>query len=249
MLFSCNYHRTHDTANEMDSSIVKNPDTNLIQDKYQIQSSDSVITFNVDDYPVTDKMFMKLSKNNDSLKMKSGPVFSLDKVWFTNDTLHQTLVFELYTDNFRLEIYHFDNSDIPEGIIKHMELDISKSKYDNVFELASYEQKKDYLNGFIRQSEKINQKYFITDKGFKLNDLKDKAIKIYGKPDHTKIDNGIEVCEWDFYGDYVLSDDYTDTKKIDLHGKPLAKNSFGNQVIMYFRNNKLIGIILHNDIP
>lgn len=71
----------------------------------KVVSKDSLRFFTVDDFPVTNRMFRKIYNHNQSFKMKSGKIYSLDKAWFTNDTLDQTLVFELYTDFFRTDIY------------------------------------------------------------------------------------------------------------------------------------------------
>lgn len=247
VLVSCST-RHHDSQKNQVVSTDKNNDT-IKHNTESIELADSIKTFAVDDYPVTNEMFSDLYKDNEALKIKSGQIFSLDKAWFTNDTLNQTLVFELYTDYHRLMIFHFQNTDIPTGIIKRMELDISKSKFDNVFDTASYQQKETFFKVFIKSSKLIDQIYFTTNKGFKLSDSKEKVIKFYGKPDKVNMDNGIECCEWDFYGEYNLVGEFASNEKIDLKGKPVAKSSFGHHLIMYFRNNVLIGLIMRNDIP
>jgi hypothetical protein len=109
--------------------------------------------------------------------------------------------------------------------------------------LATDEQKIKYMKGFLNQTKKIDQVYFSTNKGFRLGDSKFKAIKVYGQPDSVSTTKGIERCEWDFIGDIFYDG------KTDLKGKPVAKNSYGHQAIMFFKANKLIGIIFHNDIP
>ena len=53
----------------------------------------------------------------------------------------------------------------------------------------------------------------------------------------------VEGLEWNFIGDNLYDD------KTGLKGKQLAKDSFGCQVVMYFKNGKLIEKILSNDIP
>ena len=118
-----------------------------------------------------------------------------------------------------------------------MELHIDGGK------LASEEQKLKDFNGFLKQTTKISSTYFITEKGFRLGDTKQKAIDVYGKPDKQTLIAGVEKLEWEFVGDVFYDG------KTDLKGKPLAKDSFGHQIVMYFKNGKLIGQILHNDIP
>jgi hypothetical protein len=195
---------------------------------------DTIKRFIVDDYPLRDRMF---GRDINGRKIKSGNIFSMDKVWFTNDTLKQTIVVELYTDNFRGVEFHFQNNDIPKALIIRMELHTSDG------ELASQQLKQKNFQGFIRAATKIPRGYFTTYKNFKLGDSKQKSLRVYGVPDKKSIEDGVEVFEWDFVGDILYYG------KTDLKGKPLANDSYGHQATMMFRNNKLIAIILNNDIP
>jgi hypothetical protein len=190
-----------------------------------------------DNYPVTNDML----KGNYG-KKQSGDLISFDKAWYTNDTLGQTLVIELYTDYHRFQLFHFYNNDIPESLIDRMEFNfaVSKSSYDT----ASSQKKQELFPGFLTSGTKIAQRYFTTEKGFRLGDKKDKAIKNYGQPDTCYISNGIETCEWRFKGDYT--DEET---PLPISKKPLAEKSFGYGVTMYFRKEKLIAMILFKDIP
>ena len=200
--------------------------------------TDTIKRFVVDDYPVTYEMMAEQKVDNYSSYSKtSGKTKSLDKAWFTNDTLKQTLIFELYTDGHRLVTYHFYTNDIPIDLIDRIELHTDNG------ELADKQQKIKNFKGFLNQAVKIDKKYFITDKGFLLGDNKQKIIKVYGQPDSKTEKNGIEKLEWDFIGD-ILYDG-----KEKLNGKPLAKDNYGHQAYLFFRNGKLIGQILHNDIP
>lgn len=72
-----------------------------------VSISDTIKRFVVDDYPVTNEMLIDKTSNNSSYKKQSGQTYSYDKAWFGNDTLKQTLVFELYTDYHRMVIYHW----------------------------------------------------------------------------------------------------------------------------------------------
>jgi hypothetical protein len=227
-LFSCN--------GKTENSATKNE--NVLSDIQVVVSiPDTIKKFVVDDYPVTNEMLADKTSSNSSYKKQSGQTFSYDKAWFSNDTLKQTLVFELYTDYHRLVTYHFLDNDIPTDLINRMELHIDGG------ELASDKQKLKDFSGFLKQTTKINSSYFITDKGLRLGDTKQKAVETYGNPDKQTITDGIEKLEWLFIGDTSYEG------KTDLKGKPLADNSFGHQILMYFRNGKLIGQILHNDIP
>ena len=87
------------------------------------QVSAAVKKFKVDGYATSVTQF-KCDDRSSSCEIKYKNLISTNKRWFTNDTLNQTLVFELYTDNYRNIIYHFLNSDIPGELIKRMEIEI-----------------------------------------------------------------------------------------------------------------------------
>jgi hypothetical protein len=226
--FSCN-EKTENSVVKKDKVLTesKKADTNRVSNS----------KFVVDDYSVTNEMFSNKSDNNSNYKKQSGQIISNDKVWFGNDKLKQTLVFELYTDYHRLVTYHFLNNDIPTDLINRMELHIESG------ELATNKKKQNDFEGFSQQTTTINSSYFITEKGFRLGDLKEKAIENYGKPDKITSTDKIEVLEWSFIGDNSIDE------RTNKNGKPIAENSFGHNITMYFRNGKLIGQILHNEIP
>jgi hypothetical protein len=237
-LLSCN-NRTETTVKSENAEVNSiSIDTTLKPEKQTTAViSDTIKRLVVDDYPLTNEMLADKSSNNSSYKKQSGQTYSYDKAWFSNDTLKQTLVFQLYTDYHRVETYHFYSNDIPSDLINRMDLHIDGG------ELASEKQKFKEFSGFLKQTNKINSTYFITDKGLKLGASKEKVLKIYGIPDKQTITKGIEKLEWEFVGDILYNG------KTDLKGKPLAKDSYGHQAILFFRKDKLIGQILHNDIP
>jgi hypothetical protein len=192
-------------------------------------------TFTVDDFPLTDRMLT--AHYCDTCTLKSGGLCSIEKVWFTNKTLRQTLVYQLYTDDFHQDIFLFSNDDIPAAIMDHMEL------YDSTDNYASHQLRAKYFRGLLRFATLIARKYFVSDKGFALGDSLSKAINIYGKPDRRTVAHGVEVLEWEFEGENVY-----DGKK-DLKGKPLAADNFGLKITMCFRNERLIGIAFQNAVP
>lgn len=238
-LLSCNNNRTEKTVKNENVTVDSSSSDSVFKSQQQTAFviSDTIKRFVVDDYPVTNAMLSDKASDNSSYKKQSGQTISYDKVWFSNDTLKQTLVFELYTDHHRLVTYHFFSNDVLTDLINRMELHIDGG------ELASDKQKLNDFGGFLKQTRKINSSFFISDKGFRLGDTKQKAIETYGNPDKQTKTDGIEKLEWLFIGDNSYDN------KTDLKGKLLADNSFGHQLIMYFRNGKLIGQILFNDIP
>lgn len=196
--------------------------------------SDTIPRFWVDDYAVTNDMFRRYLNGKAS---KSGKLVSLDKVWFANDTLRQALVFELYTDYHRLATFHFYTDNIPEELIRRIEFNIDGG------DAATNKRKLLDFKGFLPKANRVDGRYFTSEKGFALGDSLQKAMRIYGKPDKTERISGSDIFTWQYEGDQLYDN------KTDLHGKPLAKDSFGHSTTMFFKNNKLVAVILYNDIP
>ena len=209
-------------------------DKTINADKKNNANIDS-LWFDVDDYPVTNEMLADTSRKD--LTIRIGDTFSHDRIWFGNKNLNQTLVFELYTDYHRLITYHFYSDDVPSELIKDMPF------WDESGEYVSDKQILKDFHGFIEQAKGIKSVYFKSKKGFRLGDMKQNAIDIYGQSNKNHVSDGIEVLEWNFIGDEAI-----DTKT-DIKGKRIAKDSFGHQVVMYFKQGKLVGQILINDIP
>jgi len=198
------------------------------------QPLDTTKPFIVDDFPVPDQVLGQTLQS--SMYMKSGDVHSVDKVWFTNDKLGQTLVFSLYTDYYRSSTFLFSNNDIPRKLVEWMELQTNTG-------LASESEKIENFEGLVRQAKKGKESYFTTNKGFRLGDAKQKVLNGYGNPDRVTKSGNVEIGEWWFTGENSY------TGKEDRQGKPLAANSFGHDTTMFFRNDKLIALIFHNNVP
>jgi len=204
-----------------------------------LHSGGPIKKFIVDDFPVTNKMFARevKSKDSDAGIRRSGTVVSSDKAWFTNDSLHQTLLFDLYTDYMRVNIFLFDNNNIPRELIKIMELNTLDGS------LASDKQKEKSLKGFIRQARNIRSKYFTSDKGIMLGIERAAVIKAYGRPDKISRTKALETLEWNFIGDEDI-----DEKGVPK-GRRVAADSFGHHITAFIQDDKLIALILQNDIP
>lgn len=196
-------------------------------------SADTIKKLVVDDFPVPDDL---LGRDANGREIRSGDTRSLDKAWFTNKSLNQTLVFELYTDYHRLATFLLVNNDIPKEMMERMEL------HDEKGEVVSYEQKKQDFRGLIDKAGTIDAAYFTSVKGFRVGTTSQKALDIYGRPGKVSRREGYEMWEWDFAGEAFYEGE-------DLKGKPLAKDSYGHQLTMFFRGGMLIGLIFHNDIP
>ena len=198
---------------------------------------ESIQRWVVDDYPISDAMFATQRIDNNQIEKHSGQTSAYDQVWFKNNALKQIIIFELYTDDHRMVTFHFYSNEPPTELLQRMELHAANGEF------ATEQQKRKDFGGFIKQASPINAKYFISNKGFKLGDTKQKALRIYGKPTKITRQNGIEKLEWAFIGDIMYGG------SILRKGQRMAFNSFGHQATLYFKNGKLIGLILHNDIP
>ena len=239
-LLSCNHNRTKTTIENIgaaNKSEIKESSPKQAS-KDTVSFTDTIKRFFVDDYPVTYEMMAEQKVDNSSSYTKtSGMTNSSDKAWFSNEALKQTLIFELYTDGHRLVTYHFFDDNIPTELFDRIELNTSDG------ELANSKQKLQDFKGFLNQTVRIKSMYFKTYKGLVLGDNKQKVLNIYGSPDKVIEKNGIEKLEWAFVGDLLYDG------KEDLKGKPLAKDNYGHQAYLFFKNGKLIGQILYNDIP
>jgi hypothetical protein len=168
-------------------------------------------------------------------------VFSFDKAWFKNNDLKEVLIFELYTDYHRLAIYHFKEEFLIHDLIKNVEL--HRKVNNNSYDLADESKKEQVFKRFFDNAHQIDKSYFITKHGIKLGLDKNEIIKKYGKPDTISIIDNIEKIEWNYLGEIYLHETGETPNGI------IAKNSFGYHMKMYFKNYKLVGLIIKNDIP
>jgi len=190
--------------------------------------------FVVDDYPISEFMLTSISPYDE---IKSGALISDDRVWFKNDVLKQNIIIDLYTDLFRLNIFHFYTNDIPCEIINGIELNKSNGDF------ATYPEKRKDFNGFLEQAHSLPSNYLTSNKGFRLGDSKENILEHYPEPDSIKTINDIEVYIWNFFGDVFVNEIQKS------NNRTIAKNSFGNTTKLYFKENKLIAVHIHNEIP
>lgn len=234
ILVACGQNRTQSDNTKNDSLTIVSIDSSQSKVNEALQAH-TFPTITRDIFPVTNDMF-GYGGPSSSYERQSGNVFSNDQVWFRNDTLSQTLIVGLYTDNYKPVFYNFINNDIPLELIQRLELHQKNGQFaDNSSKVKS-------IKGFINQSKQISQKYFTTSKGFKLGENnKNLAVKIYGKPDSIKSQNNYEIYYWNFLGDSFQVND-------TVVSKPFA-DGFGYYVTMFYKQDKLFAIILVNEIP
>lgn len=199
----------------------------------QVNDSSFVKTYIVDDYPIDVEMFR--SDYKDAMnKIKIDKLISIEQIWYTNKK--ESLVFNLATDFHKFYIYHFNNKEIPNDFYNYLKLHTEKG------EIASNDSVKKHISSFIDKATLIDSHYFRSKKGFELGSSKERAVATYGNGFTYEKKDSIEKLEWEFEGD--------DFSKTDIKTPKIkAKNSFGNTITMYFRNDELIAMVLFNDIP
>lgn len=196
-----------------------------------IKSPEEMIKpFFADNYPVTENMFGKATSNRPVI---TSHLRSENTAWFTNDSIQQSLMFILFSDNSRIVTACFDNNNIPSEVFSKMDF----SDHNNYS--ASKEDRLLYYKEFFKSAKKIDKKFFTSNLGFRIGDLKEKAITKYGKPDSIKTVEGFEKYYWTPAGAQITRQNVPekDLLLIDI------KKQF---ITMYFKNNKLATMILDN---
>ena len=183
-----------------------------------------------DNFPVSDKMFGKARANRPVI---TPHLRSENTAWFTNDSLKQTLMFILSSDNDRLYTAGFDNNNLPDEFILRNDLSDENNYH------SSGEHSLQYFSEFFNKAKKIDSKYFTSNMGFKIGDVKEKAIDRYGKPDSIKTADGFEKYYWNPVAAQVTKQHVPEKDLIIID----EKKQF---IEMYFKNNKLVVLIFDN---
>lgn len=193
---------------------------------------DSIRRIKTDDFPVTNDMF----EHDAMLKIDS---ISAEGVWLRNDSLHQLLIFILEVDYLRAVTYLFDENNISPDMLSRMSL------YKN-WQPIDKKLKNTYLPEFCKMATPTDAHYFTSVLGFHLGDKKQKALDYYGQPDSILIADGFEIMDWYLTGDIAIEYFEPGTLNID---QTFAEDSFGYEVMMYFKNDILTGLIFFNEEP
>ncbi|KFF02788.1 hypothetical protein [Chryseobacterium luteum] len=212
----------------------KNNDDNVAMKDSDLKSPEELIKpFFADNYPVTDKMLGKPTANR---PVTTSHLRSENTAWFTNDSLKQTLMFILFSDNSRIVTACFDNNNVPSELIKKK--DFSDFSDHNNYP-SSEEDRLLYYKEFFSTAKKIDTKYFTSNMGFKIGDSKEKAIKKYGKPDSIRVVEGFDKYFWNPAGAQITRQNVPEKDLLLID----EKKQF---ITMYFKNNKLATMILDN---
>lgn len=163
-----------------------------------------------------------------------------DAGWFVSDTLQQTLIISIATDLYRMKMFVFSWKECPDTLLQEVNI------YHNdemVSSIANTQEVKKVLPWFIEAAAKMPSRFFTTERGLQLGDCKEEALAIYGKPHELHRMGSIDQLVWKYEG-------YMDGANEKLSRRqPVANDSYGHTVTMYFRNNRLIALSIFNDIP
>jgi hypothetical protein len=195
-------------------------------------------SFTPDYYPISNDML----KNESKIKYINN-ILTIDQAWFRNDSLNEILVIDLYTDYMRLRNVHFKKEYLIKEVSKIIKLNIATGKYRNIFEYAGDSLNIKYLPLFANKARRVSSKYFITSKKFKLGLSSSKIIDLYGSHYSQSNSNEYNILRWHFIGDQVVN------SLKDKTGYPIAKNSFGYDITIYFIKDKSVIAIFENVIP
>ena len=206
-------------------------------DKYLTNyiKNDTINKIKTDNFNISDEIIKK------NIKREFEKIDFLDGICFSNNAKSELLIIEFGTDYFRNKIVLVNKNNLPNKLLKLIPL---YSKKENTSIPSNEKDKKLFLDSFIPENI-LNIDYFESTKKIKLGINKDYAIKIYGNPDIIEQENEYKILKWVFIGDIVAKINKT-IPRID---KPLALNSFGYKVTMFFKNDKLIGMVLINEMP
>ena len=192
-------------------------------------------TVNMDEFSVTDSMIRSSLR-----EIQIDSVISYMS-WFYNEKTKQVLLFEFGTDLYRVETYLFSEEYIKERFPSFL---FQRRPYQKNVVICEKDAKT-YFPKFIEQSKRINRSFFISKRGLKIGENISKIIEQNGKPDTIMLDKKIEMYKWKYRGD--LND--WDTEAEIKANRKIARDSFGYQVILYVKNEKVIGIRLFKEIP
>lgn len=153
--------------------------------KKEIKIANQFIPIDLDDYPVTDSMFYNFS----SISFEKTESYSQ---WFANESLQEILVFELYTDNLRQWTFHFDNQELTQSFLQNIPFQIKDMK-DKQQSFVAVESEFSY---YVKAAKQIPATYFVSNKGFRMGDNIQKALKEYGNPSIIINEANISIYKW-----------------------------------------------------
>lgn len=197
------------------------------------QTADSVIVCQGDKYRIKDSLIIALLEKK-PLIMTVGNYITPEMMLFDNDSLKEALMVILYTDYFRAGFVHFNRMDVPVSLPLNCLIGTTMP------EQKDSAAKQSAFNDLLKMGIQMPPSFFVSKAGFRLGDSLSKTIQFYGAPDSTYTEENYTVLKWSFNGELLLN----------LHaGETVIANSYGQEVFMYFRDEKLVMYQILNAVP
>lgn len=114
-----------------------------IKDEDFRNAEEMVKPFFADNYPVTEKMLGKPTANR---PVVTAHLRSENTAWFTNDSLKQTLMFILFSDNSRIVTACFDNDNVPTEVFANRDVGDNNNYPASKEDLLLIDEKKQFIN-------------------------------------------------------------------------------------------------------
>jgi hypothetical protein len=191
-----------------------------------------------DSYPIENERLTKYYGG-----IGSQDCHSFNKAWFVNEAGDQALVIGLYTDYHKIRMLHFNPENIPDVVLKFIDLHYRKPKNSGHWELLSANEKRQCMEHFLNNAESIPSHYFITTQGFTLGMSIQRAIKNYGNPHSVEITPEGKLLSWEFAADPSLEGRQPEKSEV------YAENSFGYHLKILFINEKSTAIVMASLSP
>ncbi len=240
LLASCTTQEVVFTSNEQkpmnSDTITTKKDTAARFTAIQLPAYTIDDTITMDDFPVTDLML-----RNNLKDVQIDSIISFDKAWFYNQKNKQVLIFEFATDYYRMETYLFSE----EYLKEYMPSFLFHKKSNKQYTALSEKEAEIYLPKFITQSKRCDASFFCSIKELKIGEKIQNVIEKNGRPDTIMYGKKIEIYRWEYRGDL---NDWNTEAEIKAN-KKIARNSFGYQVTLHTKNERIIGIHLFKEIP
>jgi hypothetical protein len=191
-----------------------------------------------DSYPIENE---RLTKYYGSIG--SQDCNSFDIAWFVNNKKDQALVIWLHTDYHKIRSLHFNPGDIPDLVLKYIDLHYRNTENSGLWKPLPLLEKRRCMEHFLENAESIPSRYFVTVQGFTLGMYSQDAIEHYGSPHSVETTPEDKIFSWEYAADPSLAGRQPE------EGKAYAKNSFGYHIKILFENDKAVAIVMASLSP
>lgn len=231
------------------TSIVSLIDTNKLNSTLQSKTVDVPDSF----YIEADEFFRLKNKIKETTSFQyyiNDTLIVSDGCLFQNQSKTEYLYVATYTDGYLPFQILFSKENIPDTVLKYMEI-YSKSTKNSHSDIISFELKSKYKKHLISNKfasieldSNFTSKYGIR-LGMSIND----ALDLYPPAKYVEATLEYDYYFWDFSIDMLSIEGYLDDGYFNVEKFPMAKNTFGTRVIMIAQNDKLCAYIIQNDVP